>query len=149
MLLIVAFVLVSVTYAQDAKQASLQKLINSKNFVFKARSAFPLRGGAKQLTLDYDLRVLGDSIVSYLPYFGRAYSAPIDPSEGGIHFISTDFTYKVKTNDKGWDITILPKDTRDVRQLFLSVTTSGYAQLQVLSNNREAISFNGRIEGRK
>jgi hypothetical protein len=91
--------------------------------------------------------VLGDSIVSFLPYFGRAYSAPLDPTKGGIQFTSTDFEYDQTARNKGgWIINIKPRDVQDVRQLTLTVTQSGSASLQVISTNRQGISFNGRIE---
>ena len=37
----------------------------------------------------YYLKVSKDTVVAYLPYFGRAYTAPADPTEGGIKFTST------------------------------------------------------------
>jgi hypothetical protein len=92
------------------------------------------------------MQVIGDSIVTYLPYFGRAYVAPVDPTEGGIKFTSTNFSYTAKQKKDGWEITILPKDTRDVKQMYLSVSTKGYAKLQVISNNRESISYNGYVD---
>jgi hypothetical protein len=143
--LIAALTSFSVVFAQDSKEISVQKMVESKNFIFKAQTVLPQRGGMRQLTSDYDLRLLGDSVVSFLPFFGRAYTAPIGSSEGGIKFTSTDFNYDIKKKKKGWDITILPKDTREVRQLFLSVSSNGYARLQVLSNNREGIAYNGYV----
>lgn len=135
----------NVAAAQKLDQASVQKLINSKNFVFKAETVLPLSGGARQLTPDYDMRFLGDSIISYLPYFGRAYVADIN-GEGGIHFTSTEFAYKITGRKKGgWDIDIKLKDTRDVRQLHFIISEEGYATLQVISENRQAISYNGYI----
>ena len=131
---------------QDSKEASVQKLMETKHFVFKAQSALPLRGGMRNLTSDYDIQVKGDSIISYLPYFGRAYVAPVDPTQGGLQFTSTDFSYSTKTKKGGWEITILPKDAKDITQLYLSVSPKGYARLQVLSNNRDAISFNGYVD---
>ena len=134
---------------EQQKENHIKSLIESKNYVFKAQTVFPLGGRSRILTSDYDLRILGDSVVAYLPYFGRAYSAPIDPSQGGIHFTSTQYDYKMQPNKKGWNITILPKDTRDARELSLNITTSGYATLMVSSNNRQSISFNGYIAQRK
>ncbi len=45
-------------------------------------------------------RVMGDSIVTYLPYFGRAYSVPVNLSQGGIQFTSTDFDYTIESKRK-------------------------------------------------
>lgn len=147
----VSILALNTLYAQDSKKekekaAKVQGIINSKNFVFIAESASPMGGRTIYLTSTYMLRVSKDTLVTDLPYYGRAYSAPINPSEGGIRFTSTDFELNLQAKKKGWDILINPKDTRDVRQLFLSASANGYASLQVTSNNRQAISFTGYIK---
>lgn len=104
-----------------------------------------MRGSVIQLTSDYDIRISGDSITAYLPYFGRAHTARMN-AEGGIRFTSTNFQYQVTKRRKGsWLVLIEPNDTRDVRQMSLSVSSSGYGILQVNSNNRDPISFNGYL----
>lgn len=130
-----------------SKGDQVKGLIQSRNYVFQAQSVFPMRGRTRQISGEgYDVAVSKDTVNSYLPYFGRAYTAPIDPSKGGIQFISKDFEYTEKPGKRGgWDITIKPKDVRDVQQLFLSVSEDGYASLQVTSTNRQPISFNGVI----
>ena len=136
-----------ITQKDNAKEAAIEKMIDSKRFVFKAQFALPMRGSSRQLTSEYDLKVSDEKVVAYLPYFGRAFSAPMNPSEGGIKFTSSDFDYKSKEKKKGgWEILIKPNDTRSVRKLFLSVSTAGYATLRVLSNNKDAISYNGYIQ---
>lgn len=145
------------TYAQEANKVKSQKasseiqaLINSKNYVFVAQTVLPIGGRLINLTSSYDVRVSGDTVTSNLPYFGRAFVAPIDPSKGGIRFTSTNYSYKVKERKKGgWDITILPEDTKDVRQMLLTVSESGYGTLQVASTNRQQISYNGYVKERK
>ena len=65
---------------------------------------------------------------------------------GGLNFTSTEFQYNLKSKKKGgWDITIKPTDIKDVRQMFLSIGENGYASLQVISNNRQTISYYGYI----
>ncbi|MHA4806557.1 DUF4251 domain-containing protein [Flavitalea flava] len=131
---------------QAAKETAIKNLVDSQSYVFKAQSAMPMSGRTRQLTSDYDLKVTKSSIICYLPYFGRAYSAPIDPTQGGIQFTSKDFDYTVTARKKGgWDVQIKPKDKRDVQQLSLSISQDGYASLQVTSTNRQMISFNGYI----
>ena len=138
----------STSQAQENNK-NFESILSSKNYVFVAQSANPVGARFRQLTSEYDLRVLGDSIVSYLPYFGRAYSAPIDPTKSALVFTSTDFDYQQTSRNKGgWIVTIKPKDVQDVRQLMLTVTEKGSASLQVISTNRQQISFNGYIEPR-
>jgi hypothetical protein len=130
----------------SVKAAKINELIQNQDYTFKAQSTTPLAGRLRQLTSDYDLRVSKETIVSQLPYFGRAYSAPINPAEGGIQFTSKDFEYTVTDKKKGgWDILIKFKDAKDVQQMQLSIFNNGTASLQVISNNRQAISFNGYI----
>ncbi|HYH14546.1 MAG TPA: DUF4251 domain-containing protein [Flavisolibacter sp.] len=148
------FFLTNDVTAQSSKQSKngeedIKQLLEGKEYIFRAQSTSPLRGGFRQLTSEYDLRLYGDSLVSYLPYFGRAYTAPLNPRESGIQFTSTQFDYNVSARKKGWDITLRPRDVSNVQQMILNVTKSGRATLQVISNNREPISFNGVIVKRR
>lgn len=143
--LITATACVSSSSAQD-KDSAIKAMVDAKRYVFIAQNATPMGGRLVQLTSDYDLKIRPDSVISYLPYYGRSYSAPLDPSQSGIQFTSTDFEYTQKPRKKGgWDILIKPKDVRDPRQLSLTVSESGNATLQVVSNDRQAISFSGYI----
>jgi hypothetical protein len=147
------FAFADISIAQDGKNkksdktAHIKDMIGAQRYIFKAQSATPSRGGRLvQLSSEYDLTVSKDTVRSYLPYFGRAYSAPIDGRGGGIDFTSINFEYNQKERKKGgWDITIRPKDITDPRELLLTVFDNGSASLRVLSNNREPISFNGYI----
>jgi hypothetical protein len=133
--------------AQETNSTTLKSLLTAKTFVFKAQSAWPLQGTVVQLTQGYDMKVMQDSINTYLPYFGRAYTASYGSAEGGINFTSKKFEYKLKEKPKGgWEITIRPLDAKDITELTYSVSTNGYATLQVLSNNRQAISYYGIVE---
>ncbi|HEY0246614.1 MAG TPA: DUF4251 domain-containing protein [Mucilaginibacter sp.] len=134
------------------KAAEITRLVNLQNYVFVANYVSPSRGGGRALTSEYDMSVSKDSIVAFLPYFGRAYMADYGSNDGGIKFTLTHFDYKVTNNKKNnWDIIITPKnknmsDPKAVRTLRLSISSDGYASLQVLSENRDPISFNGYIE---
>ncbi|MGC4036547.1 MAG: DUF4251 domain-containing protein [Chitinophagaceae bacterium] len=131
--------------AQD-KDSALANSVEKKNYVFIAQTAQPSSGSVRQLTSEYRLIVKGDTLKADLPYFGRAYTAPIDPSNGGINFTSTDFDYNLKPKKKGgWSVSFKPKENNDVRQLILDISADGYANLQILSANRESISFRGYV----
>ena len=133
-------------FAQEANEAALKSILSTKNFVFKAQSAWPLQGTVVQLTPGFDMKVINDSINTYLPYFGRAFNASYNGG-GGINFTSTKFDYKLKEKSKGgWEIIIKPTDAKDIDRLIYSISTNGFATLQVTSNNRQAISFYGIIE---
>jgi hypothetical protein len=128
------------------EQALVKDAIEAKQFVFEAQTALPTAASMRQLSGEgYRLRVSGDSLVAHLPYFGRVYSSLYN-GDGGYKFTSTQNNYKVKHLKRGgWDITLQPKDITDVREIQLTVSENGTAMLRVLSNNRQPISYNGRV----
>ena len=145
------------SFCQDSKEekrakeeAVIKNLIDSQNFVFKAQTALPMGARSRQLTSDYDLVITKETVISYLPYFGRAYSST-PGAPGGLEFTSKDFDYTIKENkkDNGWDIVIKPKDTQQARELFLTAFKNGSANLQVSSNDKQNISFTGYITANK
>ena len=135
-------------YQSPQEAALTQQLVTSQDFLFKAESAHPLNGRVLQLTPGYDLRISKDTLVAYLPFFGRAYLPPVSPTEGGIQFTSTNFKYKITQVKNGWDVLIQPLDTREVQDLILNISTEGHASLSVTSTNRQQMNFQGYVSGR-
>ncbi|MDB5154474.1 MAG: hypothetical protein JWR54_3225 [Mucilaginibacter sp.] len=137
---------------QAAKEAAIKNSINARHYTFIANYVLPQRGSARQLTeVYYDLRVTKDSVIAFLPYFGRAYfDVPYGATDGGIKFSSTKFDYKVTEKKKGgWEIIIKPTDVKNINSLTLYISTDGYASLSVNSINRDFISFNGYLKEEK
>jgi hypothetical protein len=150
---------VNLSYAQTkkadkkaAKIATINRIITAKKFVFVANMAIPMSMQSVQLNGQYDVTVNNDSLIVYLPYYGRAYTAPRDAIQGGFKLTTTKFDYKAVPGKKGgWDITIVPpkssfNDVKDIQKMNFRVGAEGYASLQVTSLNRQPISFNGVIE---
>jgi len=132
--------------AQNSNPEEIKRIIESQQYVFKAQVAYPLSGQSRQLTSDYDLSISQNTVTCYLPYFGRAYIAPTDITEGGLKFTSTNFEYKATKKNKGWEIVIRPRDARDVQQFTLTVYDNGNAHLDVNNIRRQSISYSGYIK---
>ena len=129
---------------------TVKDMVDSQHFVFIAQSATPLRGRFRNLTSEYDVTISKDSMISYLPYFGRAYMAPLNPSTSVLDFTSTNFSYSVTPHKKnGWDVVIKPKDNSDVQQFLFTLYDDGTANLNVTCNSRDPISFNGVHKARR
>ena len=97
-------------------------------------------------TDDYTLQIMKDKIVSDLPYFGRAYTAPMDPAQSVLQFTSGKFSYTLTPGKKdGWIVVIKPMDHREIQQMRLTISSDGYSSLQVMSVNRDPISFYGIV----
>ena len=142
------------TWAQQKKQdkeAMIKNAVEAKDYVFTPQTAMPAGGNTRQLTYDFDLRVSKDTVVSNLPYFGRAYSAPINPSQGPLNFTTTKFDYTVNDRKKGgWDIMIKTHDLQqDQVQFTMSIFENGNASVTVNSTNRQPIVYNGYIRPKK
>ncbi len=134
-------------FSQDADAVAIKNMVDSQRYVFVAQIALPMGGRSRHLDASYDVKIKKDTIIAYLPYYGRSYNAGYGGSDGGIDFTSKDFKYTKEDGKKGgWTVTISPKDVKDPSQkLVLSITESGSAYLTVSSNNRQNISFNGYI----
>lgn len=131
----------------DAKKLAIKNMIDSQYFVFEAQTVSPLRGNFRNLTSSYDVCVNKDTLRSYLPFFGRAYIAPINQTKSPLDFTSTNFTYTVSPYKKsGWNIVIKPKDKTDVQQYSFIIFDNGNASLNVLSTSRDEISFHGYVK---
>ena len=149
----VAIALYSPLHAQSEKQqkkaaeaSMLASAIDKQHYIFKAQTMLPMTGFTRQLDGGYDLTISTDQINSFLPYMGRIYSPPMDPSQGPLRFASKDFEYIAQpAKDNGWNISIKPKDVNSVRQMNLSISGDGAATLQVSSNDRQPVTFYGYI----
>ena len=143
------------THAQDstkqqkqaARQVQLKAKMDSRQFTFIAQNATPQSGRLIQLTSLYTLKVMNDSVVADLPYFGQTYmGGGYGSGSGGIQFATSDATYQSTPSKNGWNITISPKGNAKVQKMFLSVSSNGYGTLRVSSATRSMISFNGVVQ---
>jgi hypothetical protein len=151
---LLAFITLTITAQQTKKQekaARINQKIQEQKYTFEAQYAQPLGGPQRYLNSDYDLRVTKDSVIAFLPYFGRVYmDAPYNPTDDGVKFTSTKFDYKITPKKKGgWTITIMLYDVKRTSKLILDIYTNGSATLQASSNTRDPISFEGLIKDEK
>lgn len=121
--------------------------IKNKEFKIDVKYANPSRGSQIYLTSDYDLRVKNDSAFAYLPYFGVAYLAPYNSSEGGIKFLEPMYDYVSVPNKKnnGWNIRFKVRSKISEVTILLNVFNNGSTSFTVSSYERDAIRFNGEM----
>lgn len=161
-IVLILFVFISLSANAQTDKATTQRIVEAKNFIFVASSAIPMNnveinnilsrmpggsGGSVNLSgSNYDIRVTPDSIIAYLPYYGRSFSAPMNQDDNGYKFTSTKFSYKNNARKKGgWDITITPQDAKENVRMNLTISVNGYASLVISSNNKQSITYNGYL----
>jgi len=90
----------SKTAVDEEKVAQVKEQIESRNYRISVDYMFPTRGASRSLTSIYSLTVRGDTLISYLPYFGIAYNIPYGGGNG-LNFIAPLFDYSLSFNSKG------------------------------------------------
>jgi hypothetical protein len=135
---------------QASREIAVRKLLESRNYQFIPRSVQTQRGRSMPVS-NYSLIIRQDTLISYLPYYGVAYTAQIGKSQGPLDFTATNIKYSSKTAKKGNTlITIIPTGKfTDTQALYLRVSSSGYASLNIRFNDRQPISFSGEISGNR
>jgi hypothetical protein len=135
------------TPSAEQKALRVRDKVEAFNFTFEALTAQSMRFNLVHLSPDYTLKVSKDTLKAYLPYFGQAYTAPLNSTEGGIKFTSTKFERKVVLGKHvgNWKITFKTLDTPEPLNLYLEIWGNGSAHLNVNDPNRQSISFDGEL----
>jgi len=126
--------------------AEIKAVVESKNFVFEARTANPMKGGSRTLTSAYDVTLKNDSVFCYLPYFGVAYTANIGSSDGPLTFDQPVKTYDMETDKNGYVVEVKTTNKNDAIEFIFHISETGSTSLSVNSTNRQSISYFGDIQ---
>ena len=132
--------------ARAALQAAKVKTaLSEKHYLINVDRMYPLSGAPRHLTFGYSIEVRNDSLISYLPYFGRAFNVP---SGGGkaLNFSEPIGSYQEqKKSDGQWHIEIGVKNEEDTYSYYIDVFDNGNTSIAVQSREREPISFSGMM----
>jgi hypothetical protein len=148
-LLFFATVSIAETQAQDSAK-TMKSTLDAKRYSFVPTSMTPSGGRTRQITGGFAFDVKGDTLQVYLPYIGKAYSAPMNPSDAGYDFTSTSYDYTVKEGKKDkYNVTIKTNDKSVNATFYFTVFDNGTATLQANSNDKQSISYHGYIQAKK
>lgn len=103
-----------------------------------------LRYGSKIVTSDYFLELRGDTLRSYLPYWGQAYQTPLGSTSIGLNFEAPILRYseiRPKPNKTQMEVDV--KTLEDTYHYLIDLYDTGKAYIRVSSLNRDPISFDG------
>lgn len=130
---------------QEQLASAISQGLAERRFQVDVDRAYPQgRGRVIHLTSDYSVRVSGDTIVSYLPFFGRAYSVPYGGGSG-LNFTGRITSYSQRVSRSGERIiTIGVESKEDVYVYTVSLFDDGNASVGVQPHQRSYIYFTGR-----
>lgn len=130
---------------KEQKKAAVKELIVSENYKIDVNYVMPMRGRSFSPTSSYSLEIRNDSVFSYLPYFGRAYSIPYGGGDG-LSFKAPIKEYTMTMDKKGRArIKLEARNPEDLYKYDVTIFDNGSTNIDVSMQNREAISFRGEL----
>jgi len=132
--------------AKKAKRAEyVSKVLDNRHYKIDINIMYTSRFGSKVVRDNWSLEVRGDTLVSYLPYIGEAYSATFGINKG-FNFTAPIKLYKDYIDKKGnRNIQLTTDNEEDVIDYHLEVMDTGNTFINVISRKRESISYSGEI----
>jgi len=130
---------------REQKEKEVKELIDKSRFTIDVDRALPMGGKSLNLTSPYSLELRGDSVISYLPYFGRAYSVPYGGGEG-LRFTETVSDYSLSYDKKGTaKIQFRARTDEDNYTFNVEVFKNGSSVIRVAPVNRQSITYYGEL----
>ncbi len=134
---------------EERRAQTAQKVaegLSKRHFTIEAEQCYPMRGAARRIDYGYEVTVHGDTLKSYLPYFGRAYNIPYGGGKG-LRFDAIIKNYEQwRTKKNMTHIVIYTDNEEDVYIYTIDVFDNGNATIDVRSREREEISFSGQMK---
>lgn len=133
----------------EQKEKELKEWIANRQFAVSVDRALPMGGRSIPLTTLYSLELRGDSVRSYLPYFGRAYVAPYGGGNS-MDFDAPVTDYDCAYTQKGAAVVRFKAKTNEDNFTFrLQIYPNGSATIQVTPVNRQSITYYGEVVPQK
>lgn len=127
-------------------ERTVKNAIDSKDYRISVNQMHPMRGNSRTLTSDYFLKIRNDSVFSYLPYFGVAYSVPYGGGKGLIFNVPVnDYKTERLKKDKV-RITFKASNEEDRYQYTLTIFSNGSSTINIQPTNKQSISFTGDMD---
>lgn len=158
-LITIIFILVITTcFAQDKSKKQLKEeqrieyqnqieaLIDSKEFVFKANTASPIGFKPVGLTPNlYYIQFHPDLVVSFMPFYGKAYGNMGFYNDTGLNFEGKPEDYTKSKGKKSYQVKVKVSSEGNAYTLIITVRFNGITSLSISSNNRSNIVYDGYL----
>ena len=130
---------------EAAVTRQVQEGLDTRHYTIAVDWMKPLGGMARHVSSNYELRVNGDEIDSYLPYVGEAYRLPYGGGKG-LNFKGKIENYIITyptSNRSHIEFTVT--NDEDIYFFRIDVFNNGQSIIDIIARDRDAISFNGEM----
>lgn len=129
--------------AQVTRQ--VQEGLDTRHYTIAVDWMKPLGGMPRHVTSNYELKVNGDEVDSYLPYVGEAYRVPYGGGKG-LNFKGNIEKYSITyptSNRSHIEFTV--NNEEDTYFFRIDVFNNGKAYIDIIARDKDAISFDGEM----
>ena len=129
--------------AQVTRQ--VQEGLDTRHYTIAVEWMKPLGGMARHVSSNYELKVNGDEVDSYLPYMGEAYHLPYGGGKG-LNFKGKIENYSITyptSNRSHIEFNVI--NVEDSYLFRIDVFNNGKAIIDIIARDRDAISFDGEM----
>ena len=128
---------------EERNRQAVSEMLEARRYKVDIDYMNPLRGRGRALTDSYSLEVRNDSLISYLPYAGEAYSVPYGGGKA-LNFKAPISQYDISEGKK--EIRIDVSNDEDTYIYTLTVFPNGNTSIHVQPTQRQSISFSGELK---
>jgi len=130
---------------EAAVTRQVQEGLDTRHYTIAVDWMKPLGGMARHVSSNFELKVNGDELDCYLPYVGEAYRLPYGGGKG-LNFKGKiqDYTIDYPTSNRS-HIEFMVNNVEDVYRFRIDVFNNGKCIIDVLAQDRDAISFDGEM----
>lgn len=130
---------------EAAMAQQVQEALDARHYTIAVDWMKPLGGVPRQVNSDYELKVNGEELDCYLPYIGRAYRLPYGGGKG-LNFKAQIQNYSIQqlTSNRS-QIEFTVRNDEDVYRFRIDVFDNGKSIIDIMAQDRDAISFDGEM----
>ena len=130
---------------EAAVTRQVQEGLDSRHYTIAVDWMKPLGGVPRHVSSNYELKVDGDDVDSYLPYVGEAYRVPYGGGKG-LNFKGKieNYTITYPTSNRS-HIEFKVNNGEDVYYFRIDVFDNGKSIIDIIAQDHDAISFDGEM----
>lgn len=130
---------------EAAVTRQVQEGLDSRHYTIAVDWMKPLGGVPRHVSSNYELKVDGDDVDSYLPYVGEAYRVPYGGGKG-LNFKGKieNYTITYPTSNRS-HIEFMVNNGEDVYYFRIDVFDNGKSIIDIIAQDHDAISFDGEM----